>query len=52
MDVFKPLEAEVDLTLKRVNAAITARKGVQTSWGKNFWDSVIAYLQRQSNRLN
>ena len=30
----------------------TARKNVQSEWGKNYWDGVLAYLLRQANKLN
>ena len=43
---------ELNLTLMRVNAAMATREGVASEWGKIFWDSVIAYLQRKANRLN
>ena len=46
------LEGELNLTLKRVNAAMTARERVTSKWGKTFWDSVIAHLLRKANRLN
>jgi hypothetical protein len=46
------LEGELNLTLKKVNAAMTARDRVASEWGKTFWDSVIAHLLRKANRLN
>ena len=45
-------QGDKNLTLKRVNAAMTARKRCKSEWGKNYWDSVIAYLLRKANRLN
>ena len=33
------------------NAKI-ARDNVQSEWGKNYWDEVLAYLLRAANRLN
>ena len=33
------------------NAKI-ARANVQSEWGKNYWDEVLAYLLRVGNRLN
>ena len=33
------------------NAKI-ARANVQSEWGKNYWDEVLAYLLRAANRLN
>ena len=33
------------------NAKI-ARANVQSEWGKNYWDEVLAYLLRVANRLN
>lgn len=44
--------ADTELTLKRIDAAMTARNRVLTEWGKNYWDGVIAYLLRKANRLN
>ena len=43
---------ELNLTLKRVNAAMTARERAASEWGKTFWDGIIAYLLRKANRLN
>ena len=37
---------------KRIGNAITARKNVDSGWGKQYWDNVIAYLLRYVNRLN
>jgi hypothetical protein len=32
--------------------AQTARDNVQSQWGKDYWDGVLAYLLRVANRLN
>ena len=32
--------------------ARTARDNVQSQWGKDYWDGVLAYLLRVANRLN
>jgi hypothetical protein len=37
---------------RRIENAMTARQNVKTTWGKTYWDMVIAYLLRQANRLN
>jgi hypothetical protein len=37
---------------RRIENAMTARRNVDSCWGKNYWDMVIAYLLRQANRLN
>ena len=37
---------------KRIGNAMTARKNVDSCWGKQYWDSVIAYLLRYANQLN
>ena len=43
----------IDKDLDRLigNAKI-ARANVQSEWGKNYWDEVLAYLLRAANRLN
>ena len=33
------------------NARI-ARDNVESQWGKDYWDGVLAYLLRAANRLN
>ena len=35
-----------------IGNAIRARADVQSEWGKNYWDEVLAYLLRVGNRLN
>ena len=37
---------------RRIDLAWKARRAVQSEWGKLYWDGVIAYLLRQTNRLN
>jgi len=37
---------------RRIKNVETARKNVQSEWGKNYWDGVLAYLLRQAKRLN
>ena len=37
---------------RRIKNAMTARRNVDSCWGKTYWDIVIAYLLRQANRLN
>ena len=37
---------------RRIKNVETARKNVQSEWGKNYWDGVLAYLLRQANKLN
>ena len=34
-----------------IGNAKTARAEVQSEWGKNYWDGVLAYLLRVANRL-
>ena len=45
-------DSEVDQANRRIDCAMTARKNVGSCWGKTYWDTVIAYLLRQANRLN
>jgi hypothetical protein len=45
-------DEKVSLIDKRIERAMLARKNVGSSWGKIYWDTVIAYLIRQANRLN
>jgi hypothetical protein len=35
-----------------ISNARTARDNVQSQWGKDYWDGVLAYLLRVANRLN
>ncbi len=35
-----------------IGNAQTARAEVESEWGKNYWDEVLAYLLRAANRLN
>ncbi len=41
----------LDLTTKRIDRAYSARELSKTNWSKNYWDTVIAYLLREANRL-
>jgi len=41
----------LDLTTERIDRAYSARKVSKTEWAKNYWDTVIAYLLREANRL-
>ena len=43
---------DVSLINSRIEAAYSMRENVQSEWGKNYWDGVLAYLLRQANRLN
>ena len=45
-------DSEVEQTTRRIDCAVAARQNVKTNWGKTYWDTVIAYLLRQANRLN
>jgi len=42
----------VTLIERRIENAMMARRNVDSCWGKQYWDNVLAYLLRQSNRLN
>jgi len=43
----------IDKELDRlIGNARTARDNVESEWGKNYWDGVLAYLLRVANRLN
>jgi len=37
---------------RRIGLAYDARQAVKSLWGKLYWDNVLAYLLRQTNRLN
>jgi len=37
---------------RRIGLAYDARQTVKSQWGKLYWDSVLAYLLRQANRLH
>ena len=43
--IYKELE-------RLIGNAKIARANVQSEWGKNYWDEVLAYLLRAANRLN
>jgi|TARA_Y100001963_G_scaffold110740_1_gene153149 hypothetical protein len=45
-------DEQTTLVEKRIERAMLARKNVGSSWGKLYWDTVLAYLLRQANRLN
>ena len=46
------METDVSTINSRIAAAYSMREIVKSEWGKNYWDSVLAYLLRQANRLN
>ena len=46
------METDVSTINSRIAAAYSMREIVKSEWGKNFWDSVLAYLLREANRLN
>ena len=50
--VKKMIDEDIVTIEKRIGNAITARKNVDSGWGKQYWDNVIAYLLRYVNRLN
>ena len=41
-----------DLTEQRIQSVVAVRANCQTDWSKHYWDTVLAYLLRQANRLN
>ena len=41
----------LDLITERIDRAYSAREVSKTEWSKNYWDTVIAYLLREANRL-
>ena len=43
---------DVSLINSRIEAAYSMRENVQSEWRKNYWESVLAYLLRQANRLH
>jgi len=45
-------DEQTTLVEKRIERVMLARKNVGSSWGKLYWDTVLAYLLRQANRLN
>ena len=45
-------DLKVAQTEKWIVNAMSAREMSKTDWSKNYWDTVLAYLLRQANRLN
>ena len=41
---------DTEILERRIRNVETARKNVQSEWGKNYWDGVLAYLLRQANK--
>ena len=37
---------------RRIGLAYEARQAVKSQWGQLYWDTVLAYLLRQANRIN
>jgi len=37
---------------RRIGLAYDARQAAKSQWGKLYWDNVLAYLLRLTNRLN
>ena len=45
-------DEDISLVEMRIENALLARENVGSCWGKTYWDMVIAYLLRQTNRLH
>ncbi len=42
----------IDLTIQRIDAVRTVLNNSQSDWAIDYWNNVLAYLLRLSNRLN
>ena len=46
------MQSEVEKINQRIALAYSTNETVKSEWGKNYWNTVLAYLLRQANRLN
>ena len=45
-------EASLKVLNRRIDSVLGARDRAKTEWAQLYWDTVLAYLLRQANRLN
>ena len=46
------IQHKVEKINQRIALAYSTNETVKSEWGKNYWNTVLAYLLRQANRLN
>ena len=52
IDLSNATDSGISVMNSRIGAAYSARNSAKSEWGKLYWDSVLAYILRQANRLN